>query len=191
MAEEIGFSDQSDSLLGKKWTDSNDKGVDIFESESVSDSKSEQGDKVVVKDDRSRSGTEVEALNVMCAEKDRNNYLNREKENFRGQTNDEELMGGFSNKESLTVKCGSVEKEINQMVVSEELADKKDTGADEIELGPISEHVGKNEDKKWGYVDNVDKGQVSKKSWAGILNESMNDAKGFTSSDCGEAFSEG
>ncbi|KAK9011360.1 hypothetical protein V6N11_044212 [Hibiscus sabdariffa] len=94
-------------------------------------------------------------------------------------------------------KEGHVEKELNFIieeplkVVSEELADKKDTGADEIELGPISEHVGKNEDKKWGYMDNVDKGQVSKKSWVGILNESMNDAKGFTSSDCEEAFSEG
>ncbi|KAK8692701.1 hypothetical protein V6N13_070308 [Hibiscus sabdariffa] len=158
---EIGFSDQSDSLLDKKWMDANDKGVDIYESESVSDSKSEQGDKVAVEEDRSRSWTEVEAFNVMCAEKDHNNCLNREKENFRGQINDEELMGGFSNKESLMVKCGSGEEEINQLfskeghvekelnfiieeplkVVSEELADKKDTGADEIELGPISEHA--------------------------------------------------
>ncbi|KAK8682068.1 hypothetical protein V6N13_054465 [Hibiscus sabdariffa] len=81
---EIGFSDQSDSLLGKKWMDANDKGVDIHESKSVSDSKSEQGDKVAVEDDRSRSGTEVEALNVMCAEKDHNNCLNRGKENFKG-----------------------------------------------------------------------------------------------------------
>ncbi|KAL4366937.1 hypothetical protein GQ457_05G015410 [Hibiscus cannabinus] len=96
-------------------------------------------------------------------------------------------------------KEGHVKKELNFIieeplkVVSEELADKKDTGVYEIGLGPISEHVGKNEDKKWGYVvvDNVDKGQVSKKSWADILNESMNTAKGFTSSDCGEAFSEG
>ncbi|KAK8682069.1 hypothetical protein V6N13_054466 [Hibiscus sabdariffa] len=94
-------------------------------------------------------------------------------------------------------KGGHVEKELNFIikeplkVVSEELADKKDTGADEIELGPISEHVGKNEDKKGDYVDNMDKGLVSKKSWADILNESINAGKGFTSTDCGEAFCEG
>ncbi|KAK8558164.1 hypothetical protein V6N13_073837 [Hibiscus sabdariffa] len=54
---EIGFSDVSESLVGKKWIDDIVKGVEMQESESVFDSKSEQEKKEDMEDDRSCSGT--------------------------------------------------------------------------------------------------------------------------------------
>ncbi|KAK8544359.1 hypothetical protein V6N13_056141 [Hibiscus sabdariffa] len=63
-----------------------------------SDTTSEQENNEVVGDHRSCSGTEGEALNVMCAEKDLNKCMDRELENIRGQINVDELMGGISNK---------------------------------------------------------------------------------------------
>ncbi|KAK8669771.1 hypothetical protein V6N13_104540 [Hibiscus sabdariffa] len=66
---ELGFSDDSDTTVGKKGTEVNVICEEVQESESISDSKSEQENKEVVGDDRSCSSTEEEALNVMCAKK--------------------------------------------------------------------------------------------------------------------------
>ncbi|KAK8689714.1 hypothetical protein V6N13_088427 [Hibiscus sabdariffa] len=95
---ELGFLDDSDTTVGKKGAEVNVICEEVQESESISDSKLEQENKEVVGDDRSCSGTEEEALNVMCAEKDLNKCMDRELENIRGQINVDELMGGISNK---------------------------------------------------------------------------------------------
>ncbi|KAK8595384.1 hypothetical protein V6N13_016757 [Hibiscus sabdariffa] len=186
------------------------------ELESVSESKSEQEKKENVEDDRSCSDAEVEAFNVMCAEKDLNKCMNREKENVRGQINEEELMGGFSNVEILMDKCGNREEESNQKVidvghvenvadfifegsqrdVSDEIVEKLDARDGEFEIGPfgvssqLSEPVAKNMDKNECIVGDKDKAQ-DLKSWANMLNESLNSGKGFVFSDHGEALSEG
>ncbi|KAK8582664.1 hypothetical protein V6N13_069436 [Hibiscus sabdariffa] len=63
----VGFSDDSDTTVGKKGEEVKVICEEVQESESISDSKSEQENKEVVGDDRSCSGTE--ALNVTCAKK--------------------------------------------------------------------------------------------------------------------------
>ncbi|KAK8549479.1 hypothetical protein V6N13_027231 [Hibiscus sabdariffa] len=206
---EQGFKDStSDPLMAKKH--------EMQESESVSESKSGQEKKENVEDDRSCSDAEVEAFNVMCAEKDLNKCMNREKENVGGQINEEELMGGFSNVEILTDNCGNREEESNQKVidvghvenvadfnfegsqrdVSDEIVEKLDARAGEIEIGPfgvssqLSDPVAKNMDKNECIVGEMDKAQ-DLKSWANLLDESLNSGKGFVFSDRGEALSEG
>ncbi|KAK8582679.1 hypothetical protein V6N13_069451 [Hibiscus sabdariffa] len=111
---ELGFSDDTATALGKKVIADKVNCDVIQESESETDTISLQDKEEVVDDDRSCSGTEEEALNVMCAEKDLINCLNREMESLRDQINKEELMVGNS----------KVEKKTTKFVDSEE-ADKK------------------------------------------------------------------
>ncbi|KAK8582683.1 hypothetical protein V6N13_069455 [Hibiscus sabdariffa] len=111
---ELGFSDDTATALGKNVIADKVNCDVIQESESETDTISLQDKKEVVDDDRSCSGTEEEALNVMCAEKDLINCLNREMESLRDQINEEELMVGNSKVEKKTAKC-----------VDSEEADKK------------------------------------------------------------------
>ncbi|KAK8991885.1 hypothetical protein V6N11_044783 [Hibiscus sabdariffa] len=102
-------------------------------------------------------------------------------------------------REILTDKCGNREEESNQKVidvghvenvagfifegsqrdVSDEIVEKLDARAGEFEIGPfgvssqLSEHVAKNMDKNECIVGDKDKAQ-DLKSWANMLNESLN-----------------
>ncbi|KAK8558167.1 hypothetical protein V6N13_073840 [Hibiscus sabdariffa] len=157
---EIGFSNVSDSSVGKKWIDDNVKEVEMQKSESLFDLKSKQEKKEEVEDDQSCSGTEV--IDV-----------------------------------GLVENVVDINIEGSQRVVSDKIIEKIDTGAGEIEIGPIgvssqlSEPVAKNMDKNECNVSNKDKAQDLKKSWANMLNERLNSGKGFVISDRGEALSEG
>ncbi|KAK8712285.1 hypothetical protein V6N13_147525 [Hibiscus sabdariffa] len=103
---ELGFLDDTTTALGKKVIADKVKCDVIQESESETDTISLQDKKEIVDDDRSCSSTEKEALNVMCAEKDLINCLNREMESLRDQINEKELMGGGNSKvEKKTAKC--------------------------------------------------------------------------------------
>ncbi|KAK8652711.1 hypothetical protein V6N13_126736 [Hibiscus sabdariffa] len=210
--KEIGFNDGTLYPLcnqRKKKEKSYEKS-DESVSESVSDLKldSEKKRLEAVEDDRSCSGTEVEVLNAMCAEKDHIKFLNRENEICGDKIIEAELMGGVSKDQILTAIHGNGDEESNKKVCTlghdEKLTAGNSVGTQRV----ISvEKVGQEITKADG--SNNDSIRVSltrsgpesktgvgfkdkfKSSWANMLDETLNSDKGLNLSNHGKALSDG
>ncbi|KAK8585589.1 hypothetical protein V6N13_050566 [Hibiscus sabdariffa] len=190
-----------------------EKSCDESVSESTSDLKldSRQKRHEVVEVDRSCSGTEVEVINVMCAEKDRINCLNREKEDCGDIIMEAELMGGVSKDENLTAFLVNGDEESNkkvcslghdenmavgnslgiQKVISVEKVGQENTRVDGSGIGPIGvSSIQSGHEGKFGVGFKV-KAQEFKSSWANMLDETLNYGKGFNLNVRGKALSDG
>ncbi|KAK8608395.1 hypothetical protein V6N13_023819 [Hibiscus sabdariffa] len=195
--KEIGFNDGTSYPLCNQWK-KEEKSCDESISESTSDLKldSRQKRHEAVEVDRSCSGTEVEVINVMCAEKDRINCLNREKEDCGDIIMEAELMGGVSKDENLTAFHVNGDEESNkkvcslghdenvavgnslgiQKVISVEKVGQENTRVDGSGIGPIGVSSFQSDlEGKIGVGFKV-KAQEFKSSWANMLDETLNSA---------------
>ncbi|KAL4271259.1 hypothetical protein GQ457_13G026050 [Hibiscus cannabinus] len=210
--KEIGFNDGTLYPLcnQRKKTEKSFEKSDESVSESVSDLKldSEKKRLEAVEDDRSCSGTEVEVLNAMCAEKDRIKILNRENEICGDKIIEAELMGGVSKDQNLTAIHGYGDEESNkkvcslghdekltagnsvgtQRVISVEKVGQEITkadGSDNDSIGVSLSRAGPESKIGVGFKDEF------KSSWANMLDETLNSDKGLNLSNHGKALSDG
>ncbi|KAK8570822.1 hypothetical protein V6N13_103221 [Hibiscus sabdariffa] len=147
----------------------------------------------------------------MCAEKDRINCLNREKEDCGDIIMEAELMGGVSKDENLTAFHVNGDEESNkkicslghdenvavgnslgiQKVISVEKVGQENTRIDGSDIGPIGvSSIQSGHEGKIGVGFKV-KGQQFKSSWANMLDDTLNSGKGFNLNDRGKALSDG
>ncbi|KAK8658930.1 hypothetical protein V6N13_029149 [Hibiscus sabdariffa] len=210
--KEIGFNDGTSYPLCNQWK-KEEKSCDESVSESTSDLKldSRQKRHEAVEVDRSCSDKEVEVINVMCAEKDRINCLNREKEDCGDIIMEAELMGGVSKDENLTAFHVNGDEESNkkvcslghdekvavwnclgiQKVIPVEKVGQENTRVDGSGIGPIGvSSFQSGLEGKIGVGFKV-KAQEFKSSWANMLDETLNSGKGFNLNDRGKALSDG
>ncbi|KAK8594240.1 hypothetical protein V6N13_126049 [Hibiscus sabdariffa] len=152
---ELGFANDSDTKMGKKGIEVNVSCEEVQESEIISDSKLEHENKEAMSDDWSCSGTEEEALNVMCTEKDLNKCMDREMENIRGQINVDELMGGISNK-------------VKKTAMSKQMLGPEGISSQFPEPLPVNTY------KKDRNLGSKIEAHSLKKSWAGVLDAHFN-----------------
>ncbi|KAK8557199.1 hypothetical protein V6N13_013475 [Hibiscus sabdariffa] len=210
--KEIGFNDGTLYPLcnQRKKTEKSFEKSDESVSESVSDLKldSEKKRLEAVEDDRSCSGTEVEVLNAMCAEKDHIKFLNRENEICGDKIIEAELMGGVSKDQNLTAIHGYGDEESNKKVCSlghdekltagnsvgtqrvisvEKVSQKinKADGSGNDSIGVSLSRVGPESKIGVGFKDEF------KSSWANMLDETLNSDKGLNLSNHGKALSVG
>ncbi|KAK8573744.1 hypothetical protein V6N13_009832 [Hibiscus sabdariffa] len=144
--------------------------------ESVSDLKSNSKQKrhEAVEDDRSCFGTEVEVLNVMCAERDHIKCLNQEKEICGDKIIEAELIGGVSKDKKLTNLHVNGDSVGIQRVIFVEKVSQKITMVDGFDNGPIE--VSSNRSGPEGKIGMgfKDKDEEFKGSWANMLDKTFN-----------------
>ncbi|KAK8701442.1 hypothetical protein V6N13_019829 [Hibiscus sabdariffa] len=182
----------------------------VIESESDLKSDSEQNRHEAVDDGRSCSGTEVEALNGMCVDKDHIKFLNWEKENCGDKIIEAELMGGVSKDEKLTAFHVNGVEESNKKVCTLSHDKKEDVGnsigvqrvkyvekvgqenikPDGSDNGPIWVSLNRYGPKGQIGMGFKDKAQEFKSSWANMIDETLNSGKDFNLSDDGKALSD-
>ncbi|KAK8514983.1 hypothetical protein V6N12_001148 [Hibiscus sabdariffa] len=95
---EIGFSDDSDRPWDRKWKSAKEESDDLKDVESFSDVNSPK--RGMVGEDGCSSGTEVDAIKAMCAEREYDDYCHREKNGLGSRSIGEEGLGGSSKEET-------------------------------------------------------------------------------------------
>ncbi|KAK8676433.1 hypothetical protein V6N13_142007 [Hibiscus sabdariffa] len=158
---ELGFTDESSTVVGMKESEYKTQGENVQESESITNTTLEHEKNVEGKLDWSCSGTEDAALDAMCAEKDSINCVNQEVESLKNHFNVEELMGGISNgvKDVINEGC---DLRWETRVVGRGIFGN-------VVNGPEGDSEGK--------VDGKNEARVSEiKTWAQVLNENFNPA---------------
>ncbi|KAK8683644.1 hypothetical protein V6N13_039698 [Hibiscus sabdariffa] len=121
---ELGFTDDSDSLRQEK-----NKDVPL-DSGSSSDSESKVDGQGTVGDGRSISGSELEAINVLCAEKDFNIRDHREQANLGSKIYEENLVGEGPESRNVTIQIQKKEGVLNYRDAVEESSGADDSDKD-------------------------------------------------------------
>ncbi|KAL4290530.1 hypothetical protein GQ457_14G023320 [Hibiscus cannabinus] len=160
---EVGFSDGTSYPLCNNWNKGMGKVEEQEETESNSNSNPEVKGTAAMDGDRSSSGTEGEALEAMCAEKENINSFSREMEISRALFNESELMGGDSKGASVmfgkeaTVMDGKEERQPKKQLEGGSRVEKE-TGDNQLDLHRVGvvEKMGLEDIRTDEWVDGLD-----------------------------------
>ncbi|KAK8488157.1 hypothetical protein V6N11_073204 [Hibiscus sabdariffa] len=106
----VSFSDDSDRPWDRKWKSAKEESDDLKDVQSFSDVNSTK--RGTVGEDRCSSGTEVDAIKAMYAEREYDDYFHREKNGLGNRSIEEEGLGGSSKEE--TTDYGNRNEERNK-----------------------------------------------------------------------------
>ncbi|KAL4342458.1 hypothetical protein GQ457_08G019930 [Hibiscus cannabinus] len=160
---EVGFSDGTSYPLCNNWNKGMGEVEEQEETKSNSNSNLEVKESVAVDGDRSSSGTEGEALEAMCAEKENIISFSREMEISRALFIESELMGGVSKGASVmfgkeeTVMDGKEERQPKKQLEDESRVEKEtgDIQLDRHKVGVV-EKMGLEDIRADEWVDGLD-----------------------------------